>query len=285
MTEERIEMPEKAEPDAGVFRLEDGGQSIFPSALASGPWNPAHQHGGPVSGLLTRALDEMEAPGPMRLTRVTVEMFRGVPLTPLRMETRTVRAGRRIQSVEANLFDGEKQVARATGLRVRRADSLTEMETPMPIDPEFGPPPEGAPPMPFSKSVSKSVPVIPGFIRAVDIHVRPPETSGESAFVWTRLRCRLVEGEVASPTVRLASIADFASGTGNVMDYERYTSINPDLTLHILREPRTEWLGIRGITLRAEDGIGQSLATIFDEEGPVAHAQASLLLDRRPDAG
>jgi hypothetical protein len=207
-------------------------------------------------------------------------MFRGVPLTPLRMETRTVRAGRRIQGVEANLFDGETQVARATGLRMRRDESLAEMDTPLPIDPEFGPPPIDQPPMPFSKEV----PHIPGFIRAVDIHVRPPKESGKNAYVWTRLLCQLVEGEVPSPTVRLASLVDFASGTGNVMDYERYTSINPDLTIHILREPRTEWIGIRGSTLRAGDGVGQSNATIFDELGPIAQVQASLLIDRRPDA-
>lgn len=133
-------------------------------------------------------------------------------------------------------------------------------------------------------SFTKNVPHMPGFIRAVDIHVRPPAGSGENSYVWTRLLCRLVEGEVPSPTVRLASLVDFASGTGNVMDYDRYTSINPDLTMHILREPRTEWIGIRGATLRAQDGIGQSSATIFDELGPIAQVQASLLIDRRPNA-
>ena len=282
MTEAQSEttLPEKAQPDDCIFRLTDAGATIHPSPLASGPWNAAHQHGGPVSGLLTRALDEIEAPVPMRLARVTVEMFRGVPLTPLRMETRIARAGRRIQGVEASLYDGETQVARATGLRVRRDETLAEMNTDAALDPELGPPPVGQPQMPLLKNV----PRFPGFIRAVDIHVRPPAKNGEDAYVWTRLLCRLVDGETPSPTVRLASLVDFASGTGNVMDYDRYTSINPDLTLHILREPRTEWIGIRGSTLRAEDGIGQSSATVFDELGPIAQVQASLLIDRRPDA-
>jgi hypothetical protein len=95
------------------------------------------------------------------------------------------------------------------------------------------------------------------------------------------MRCRLTEGEDTAPILRLATLADFASGTGNDMDYAKFTSINPDLTIHVLREPRSEWIGIRGLTRRAEDGIGQSHATIHDLQGPIANVSASLLLDRR----
>lgn len=106
---------------------------------------------------------------------------------------------------------------------------------------------------------------------------------GVAGSVWARLRCRLVEGEDTAPISVLATLSDFASGTGNDMDYAKYTSINPDLSIHILREPRSEWIGIRGLTRRARDGIGQSAATIYDLEGPVANVTASLLLDRRSD--
>jgi len=85
----------------------------------------------------------------------------------------------------------------------------------------------------------------------------------------------------AVPILQLATLSDFASGTGNDMDYSKYTSINPDLTIHVLREPRSEWIGFRGLTRRAKDGIGQSHATIHDLDGPIANVSASLLLDRR----
>ena len=88
-----------------------------------------------------------------------------------------------------------------------------------------------------------------------------------------------------SPTVQLAALADFASGTGNAMDYAKFSSINPDLSIHVLREPRSDWLAIRGITLRAADGIGQSAGVVYDLEGEVARVSASLLLDRHPGAG
>jgi len=214
----------------------------------------------------------------MRLARITVEMFRGVPMTPLRIETRTLRAGRRIQSIEANLFDKELQVARATGLRVRCDSAMSVVATTETLDPSLGRPPSGPIP-PFRPRVGFEVP--PGFINAIDFVRDATIRPGEPANVWARLRCRLVVGVEIDPILRLATLADFASGTGNDLDYTKYTAINPDLTIHVLREPRSEWIGIRGLTRRAEDGIGQSLATLYDLEGPIAHVSASLLLDRR----
>lgn len=272
----------QASPEDGLFRVIDDHEvddltRVLPTRFAGGPWNPSHQHGGAVAGLLTRAMHRMPSPVPMRLSRITVEMFRGVPMTPLRVETRVVRAGRRIQSVEANLFDKETQVARATGLRVRLDDGLAELATSDAPDPSLGRPPEG--PVPAHRA-PEGFEMPPGFIHAVDF-VRPEPVDGQPNHVWVRLRCRLIEGEETPPIERFATLADFASGTGNAMDYTRYTSINPDLTMHVLREPRSDWLGIVGHTRRAVDGIGQSTATIHDLEGPIAIAQATLLLDRR----
>jgi len=277
----------QAQPEDSLFRiiddLDDRGDDdtsyFLPTRFAGGPWNPSHQHGGPVSGLLTRALHRLASPVPMRLARITVEMFRGVPMSPLRIETRVLRAGRRIQSVEANLFDKETQVARATGLRVRRESSMSGVETTDSLHPRLGKPPEGSIP-PFRPGDGFDFPA--GFINAVDSSRDESPKSGEYSTVWLRLRCRLTEGEDTAPILRLATLADFASGTGNDMDYAKYTAINPDLTLHVLREPRSEWIGIRGRTRRAADGIGQSLATVHDLEGPIANVSASLLLDRRP---
>lgn len=273
-----------ANPDDAIYsEIETPqGPRMLPSELSSGPWNPDHQHGGAVTGLLTRALDRLEAPVPMRLSRITVEMFRGVPISPLRVETMTMRAGRRIQGVESRLFAGndrnEVLVARATGLRIRIATDLPEMETRAPRDPALGSPPTNL----RERRTDFELPNDPGFIRAVDIQSEMPKTTSEPATLWARLRCRFMQGEPTAPIVALASLCDFASGTGNAMDYSSYTSINPDLTIHVLREPRSDWIGIRGTTHRARDGIGQSIARVHDLDGEVARVQASLLLDRRP---
>lgn len=271
---------EKVRPEDGLFRALPEEGHFQPSPHTGGPWDPKSQHGGAVSGLLARALDRMPAPVPMRITRLTVEMFRGVPLTPLRVETRVTRAGKRIQGLEAGLFDGATQVARATALRMRRADELAALVSTAPIDPGLGAPPQPGSSL-LSRRFTEGTLMVPGFIRAVDIVVDPPKIAGEPGNAWTRLLCRVVEGEDPSPTVRLATLVDFASGTGSALDYTRYTSINPDLSIHVLREPRSAWIGLRGVTQFSADGVGQSSAAVYDEEGLVARVQACLLLDRR----
>ena len=270
---------ETAQLEDSIYRSIEtpDGPRMLPSPLAGGPWNPEHQHGGAIAGLLTRALELLESPVPMRLARITIEMFRGVPLRPLRVDTQITRAGRRIQSVEARLYDGEVLVSRATGLRVRLDDSLPELCTPDERDPELGEPPEASSQLRNDIGFDR----VPGFARAVDIQTAVAPECGIPANCWARLRCRFAEGEDTSAIVRLATLVDFASGAGNAMDYTKYTSINPDLTIHVLREPRSDWIGIRGTTLRAIDGIGQSFGHVYDLEGEVARVQTSLLLEHR----
>jgi hypothetical protein len=271
----------KARPEDGLYRALPEADHFQPSSLTGGPWDPKFQHGGPVSGLLAHAIDRIAAPVPMRIVRLTVEMFRGVPLTPLRVETRLVRAGKRIQSLEASLFDGATPVARATALRMRRRADLASQASDAPLDPGLGHPPEIVPSILESRRFAEGTILLPGFIRAVDIVTDPPKVAGQPGNAWTRLLCRVVEGEEPSPTVRLATLVDFASGTGSALDYSRHTSINPDLSIHVLREPRTAWIGLRGQTWFSADGVGQSSAGVYDEEGLVARVQASLLLERR----
>lgn len=272
-----------ATPDDFLFRLvdetdrDDGRLArVEATPYTGGPWNPAHQHGGAVAALVTRCIDRLPTGAPMRLARLGLDLTRGVPVGPLEVETRIARDGRRIQSVDAIVRDGERTVARATALRIRIDDGLAELDAGTERDPEVGTPPETVPPFQMRAGIE-----IPGFVRACRLVSRPGAATGETGTTWTRLVARVFEHETPSAIERLAAIADFASGTGNVMDYTRWTSINPDLTVHVLRAPASEWLAIRGVTRRAGDGIGQSEALIHDEAGPIARATASLLLDRR----
>ena len=270
---------ENARPEDNLFQIKDyeGGADVQPLPYTGGPWNPDHLHGGAVAALITRCLDRIECPAPMRLARITIDMFRGVPLAPLRVETRIVRAGRRIQSVEANLFDGDRQVARGTGLRIRNDDRVSELEAIPLIDPEIGPAPTVVPQFDMRVGVGE----LPAFVRAVELVPGRPRECGELATTWTRLRCGVVEGETTSPLVQLAALVDFASGTGNLMDYAKYSSINPDLSINVLCEPRSDWIALRGVTHRSADGIGQSHSAVHDLQGQIGYAMACLLLDQR----
>jgi hypothetical protein len=276
---------QKARPDDALLEILDQRAladrhvtRFTPSPLTAGPWNPHHQHGGAVAATFGRFLSRLEAPVEMRISRLTVEMFRGIPVAPLEIETRIVRDGRRIQSVEANLVEpgADLLVARATALRIRQDVELPELAVPGELDPALGPRPATAPVIRLRPGLQ-----VPAFLGACDLIPGGATVCGQPSTTWARLRCRIVKGEQPSPIESLIALLDFASGAGNVMDYSTYSAINPDLTAHILRPPRSAWIALRGRTLRSAEGIGQSEALVYDDQGPVARAAACLLLDRR----
>jgi hypothetical protein len=257
---------------AAIFRRE--GDRLLPQLLAQGPWDPNHLHGGPICGLFARAIEACPSPVPMRVARMTVEMARAVPMEPFVVHTEVSRAGRRVQQVETRIEAGGRILARASALRMRvgapdAGAALPSRE----VLPERAEQPATVP--------QNVMPFVPGFVRAVDfVRARVP-ARGHDGVIWSRMRVPLVEGEAVTPFVRLATLCDFASGAGNALDFTRFTSINPDLSLHVLRDPRGEWIGIRARSEIEADGVGQSHATLFDTEGPVARALVSLLVERR----
>ena len=264
--------PEPSLEPAAIFRRE--GEELVPSLLAQGPWNPQHLHGGPICGALARAIEACESPVAMRVARMTVEMTRAVPIAPFSVSADVTRAGRRIQQIDARIAADGQTLVRATALRVRVAERDGEIA--IPID---EPVPMRAPGPPRDPETIRLFP--PGFIRSLEFMRTRLATREQDGVIWARLLLPLVEGEPLTPFVRLATLCDFASGTGNALDFTSFTSINPDLSLHVLREPRGEWIGITARSGIEADGIGQSHATLFDAEGPVARALVSLLVERR----
>lgn len=262
--------------DASAIFLRDG-DAFIPTAYAGGPWDPNAQHGAAACGLLARNLEACETPVPMRISRVTFELMRSVPLRRLTERTEIVRRGKRIQLALTSLFDGDTEVARATGSFIRTTDAL---------DLEGGPNNLPEAPLPTAPGTGIA-PVMrigarPGFLRATNFVRADGEPDGRGpSSVWLRLNLPLVEGEATSPFVRLAALSDFASGISNALDFSRLVSINPDVSLHVLRPPRSEWIGIEGTTHVSADGTGQSDAKMYDAEGLVAFTNAALFIDSR----
>src|SRR5206468_5499775 len=120
-----------------LFVLE--GERFLPTELSRGPWSPDAQHGGPPAALLARAIERFADGEAMQVARLTVELLRPVPLTPLVVTTAWSRPGRRVQLVEVHLHAGDVEVARASGLRIRRVD------LPVPPGAGYAPPPVPGP--------------------------------------------------------------------------------------------------------------------------------------------
>ena len=264
------------ETPAALFHAD--GDRFVPTALCRGPWSPDAQHGGPPAALLARAVERFAGGEGMHVARLTVELLRPVPLTPLGIALTLARPGKKVQLVSAALHAGEVEVARALALRIRRRD--LPLPGDLPPDPSpppgpdsgtFQPPPWGdalAHPSFHSDAVEHRF-VVGGFERpgpAVD---------------WIRLRVPLLAGEPASPLSRVAAAADFGNGISWVLSrLDGWQFINPDLTIYVHRPCEGEWVCLEAVTHVDGHGVGLSESRLWDRRGIIGRAAQSLLLER-----
>lgn len=262
--------------DPVAFYLPDG-DGFVATELTRGPWSELHQHGGPPSALLARAIERhvAESGKQLRAARVSVEFLRPITITRFTVETETLRTGRKVQSVGATLRSGDEVVARASALfiRERRLD-LAEPERA-----RLEPGPDAARPFefPFFRDrVSYSSAFETRWVRG---------TFGQGpAAVWFRLRYAIVLGEAPSPLQRVLVAADSGNGISVVLDLARFTFINPDLTVYLHRYPRGEWVGLDSATTPEPDGVGLADTRLFDAEGAIGRSAQSLVVDERAPA-
>ena len=257
-----------------LYTFEDG--LYLPGPLTVGPWSPDAQHGGPVAALLAGAAEEVVddrfADVDVQTVRLTVELLRPVPLSPLTVRSSVVRPGRNVQLVEVSLLSGDTEVARARALRIRRASTAA------PVD-------RSGPPFPPPESEPVSGPpgtVRTAFVEAVELRFVVGEwDSLGPVTLWSRLRVPVVAGRDSSPLQRTAAVADFGNGISRVLDFSTHTFINPDLTVALARVPEGEWILFDMVSRLSADGFGQAESQIFDRVGPVGRSIQSLLITAR----
>jgi hypothetical protein len=256
-----------------VYELRSG--SVYATELSRGPWDPGAQHGGGPAAMLMRAferLDGGEAAQELVMGRVTYELLRPVPLGDLRITASVVRPGRRVQLLEGSIWapDGV-EVVRARALRVARAGVSVGAAEPMSPGPANGRLVE------FPRAAGRLFPVDAMEIRFVSGSFLEPGP----ARAWFRLKVPLVAGEQPTGYQRLAAAADFPNGIATELDWDRWLFINPDLTIHVEREPVGEWIGLDAVMRVPEAGAGQSEAVLFDGHGRVGRSLQTLYVARR----
>jgi len=264
-----------AEREQPVFTAAEDGL-FTPSAHARGPWDPRALHGGAPAALITAAFERLQPGAELQIARLGFEYLRPVPLAPLALSTRIVRPGRRVQELAAELSAGDEVVCRASALRVR------EIAAGVPLADEGEERPMAAPesgrPVEFSLNGSDE----PSFA-ASSMEMRwleDPWAPGP-ARVWMRLRRPLLAGAETSPLARLAASADFGNGVGAALPFDRFLFINADLSIHLQRQPRGEWIGLHARTLLHPGGTGLAESVLHDRGGPVGRAFQTLVVEPR----
>ena len=242
-----------------------------PTAAALGPWSDQSLHGGPPTMLMAREIERLPAAQEMMVTRLTVELMRPVGRVPLTVRCNVVRPGRKVQVVEASLWSGEQEVARATGLRIR----LAGVAAPRSAEPAPHPSPESLAEWSSRWRTGEAYHVLGVEVRSQRTHGGPP------GWAWFRLRLPLLPGEEPSGLLRVCAAADFPNGISYVVDPRQTTFVNPDLTVYVHRHPVDEWVLVDAQTWLEPIGIGMAEAALYDRQGRIGRSVQSLLVEER----
>ncbi len=254
------------------------GERFMPTEHARGPWDPRALHGGAPAALMTAAFERMQPGAELAMARLGFELLRPVPLAPLRISTQILRAGRRVQELAGELWAGEDLICRASALRVQPVPhGLPEAEEGAEAAPSMPGPDEGmAVRFALDDSNEASFASSAMEMRFLD----DPRALGP-ARVWMRLRHPLLPDEPASSLARLAATADFGNGVSAALPFADYLFINADLTIHLQRPPRGEWIGLDARTLLASGGSGLAESVLHDLDGPLGRAFQTLVVQPR----
>lgn len=240
-----------------------------------GPWDVRMQHGGPPSALMARAVDvalgeERDAWIP---ARTMIELRKPVPIARLEVAASIETRGRQAIRARAALVHEGVEIAflRAILLRaVEPAPALARGE------------PESALPTPDA-CASFSFPFFldpVGYHAAMDIRLADP-WPGPRCRAWSRMRGPLVEGESPGGWQRALCFADAAHGVAPALDPMRFTIVNPDLELSLVRRPRGEWVALDVRTTTTEIGTGLTRSRVVDGDGDAGAASATLVVRPR----
>ncbi len=250
------------------------GDLFVPTGHTRGPWDPRAQHGGAPSALLARCIERVDAPLPMEVARITVELMRPVPVDePVLVQTRIVRPGKKVQVVEAVMAtrDGT-ELCRAQALRIRREEMQPTTGGVVEIDPP-PPPEEGRRQLGVGGEEAFAVTGVElRFVSGIFMELG-------AATVWVRLLQPVIPGEEPSGVQRACAAADFGNGVSSIYEWGRTVFINPDLTVHLGRMPVGEWICLEAVTHPGTHGRALAESRLFDTAGWVGRSLQSLLVE------
>jgi len=261
---------------SSAYRLRADG-AFDSTNLTRGPWDPGHQHAGPPIALAARALSAAaQGLGMRHVARLTASLWRPIPIATLELKATTDYAGRNVAHLSAHLVSEGRELARFSAIAQREL----EVQVPQSLDghppPQAPAPPEASPNIEFPHRTGVS-----GYHDLVELRTAQGSLCHGPCAMWFRLRHALVEGELPGALERVAAAADSGNGISAVLDFRRYTFVNSDLTISLLRPAQGEWICIDARTIIGPAGGGLAEARIFDAKGLIGRSTQSLLVRAR----
>ncbi len=248
--------------------LSDGRFRSTPAT--AGPWDPRLSHGSPPATLLLRTVERSLPRADVRVARIAFDFLGPVPVDELTVQAEMLRPGSRVELCRARLSAAGRTAMEATAWRIAttpgRAPEVRDLRLPPPVPAErttqlFG----DVPSFGYGESLEWR------FVEGAFDRTGP-------ATVYTRPLIPLLAGEPLSDLARLLIMVDSANGISAELSPARFTFVPVELTVSVLRHPRTEWVGMSARTTIDPDGIGHTRAELFDEAGYLGTALQTLFV-------
>ena len=241
-------------------------------------------HGGAPAALIATAFERHEPMTGMQVTRFGVELLRPVPFAPLILDVRTLRPGRRVQELAAELHAETAEGAASWSAGPARCACGSSARTSRPHRRER------------SRRISEARsregrPVRFALNAEVDGRAsrralwrcagsmsRPCSGRGASGCAFAiRWSARSRRAPLRDWRLRPTS----ATGSLGPLPFDRYLFINADLHVHLHRQPRGDWIGIDARTLLHPGGTVVAESVLHDLDGPVGRAFQALVVSAR----
>lgn len=256
----------------GDFYYEDLGGGRYQSTIhVQGAWNAHEQHMAPASGLLAHALERHEPRDGLRIARISYEILGLIHGGECEVTTTTVRPGRTIELIQAELSARGRVAIRATAWRLLQSDTS---EVAAFEDPRI-------PSIEECERWDGTTEWPGGYIRSLEMYQAAHHRSGNGT-VWIRTPYPLINGQPSADWVRLMGLVDTANGIATRVPPGpgSWAFPNVDLQIHLYRQPAGEWLGIDNAVTFGADGIGLTSSVLHDLDGPFGRAEQILTLRR-----
>jgi hypothetical protein len=261
--------------DRRTFLTRTGEQTFLPNPSAVGPWGPSTVSGLVVTGLVGYAAEQAANDPEFVGTRLTVDMVRMAVQGEMRAETTVLREGRRLRMVDVTILQGDRNVAHGRAIFVRRSQTPNgTVWTPTVV---MAPPPE-----PDETPAFGPKPYVgPDAVPAGDFE--PWRDTSQPKYVWYDFAATLVDGELTSPFVRAAAVADVSNPLMNWGSHG-LQFVNSDVTMLLAREPEGTMLGLAARDRQEAGGVSVGTAVMFDRTGPIGLTTVTSLASEVPMA-
>ncbi len=235
---------------------------------AQGAWNEHEQHMAPATGILAHELEHYAPHDHMRIGRISLDILGLIPFGEFDITTRTIRPGRTIELIEAQMSVNGRACIVARAWRMQTADTAAVAGV---EDAPVAPPQD----LPEFQDMQHWA---GGYIRSLKLH-QGPRRDGHG-LVWLTNHLDMVAGEPVSDFVRLMGMVDTANGvvprTG--LPVRCWAFPNIDLQIHLYRRPQGAWLGLQTTQQFGSDGIGLTSSVLHDVHGPFGRSEQILTL-------